>query len=134
MRRAPAAFTLAVAAICALVAGCGDKAKSSGSVTVDAGKPVEVKADEYSFNPATITVRTGGRRGVVPVTFRLKNEGSLPHDISVRQGSAERGGTQAVGGGKTAVSTVALRPGEYVIFCSIGDHEKLGMKGALHVE
>ena len=131
MRRAPLAAAVVLAA---LAAGCGDSSKSGGSTTVDAGKPAEVKADEYSFRPSTITVRGGGGAAPARVTFKLVNQGSLPHDLTVRQGKAERGGTQVAAGGKTAEATVLLKPGDYEIFCSIGDHEQLGMKGKLHVQ
>ena len=118
------------------VAGCGDdNEKSSGSVTVDAGKPVPVEGTEYAFKPGTITVRAAtGSPGNVPVRFELRNEGSLPHDIHVRRGDEELGGSEAIGGGDTASATVELAPGDYEIYCSIGDHAELGMKGGLKVE
>lgn len=130
MRRAPFLIALLLAAF----AGCGDdSSESGGSVTVDAGRPVEVAADEYSFRPASIAVR-GGSGGAAAVVFRLKNDGSLPHDLRVRAGDDDRGGTEAIGGGETAAATVSLTPGDYDVFCSIGDHEKLGMKGKLTVQ
>jgi plastocyanin len=116
-------------------AGCGDdREKSSGSVTLEAGQPVAVEGTEYAFKPGKITIRAAtGRPGAVPVRFELRNEGSLPHDIHVRRGDEEQGGTEAVGGGKTASATVELAPGEYEIYCAIGDHADLGMKGELEV-
>ena len=130
MRRAP----FLIALLAAVLAGCGDdSSESGGSVTVEAGRPVEVAAGEYSFRPATIVVRAaGGARA--DVVFRLKNDGSLPHDIRVRAGDDEPGGTEPIGGGETVEATVPLAPGDYEVFCSIGDHEKLGMKGQLTVE
>lgn len=117
-------------------AGCGDDTdKSSGSVTVDAGQPVPVEGTEYAFKPGTIKVRAAtGAPGKVPVRFELRNEGSLPHDINVRRGDEKLGGSEVVGGGKTASATVELEPGEYEIYCSIGNHADLGMVGDLEVE
>ena len=110
-------------------------AKSSGSATVDAGQAVMVEGDEYSFKPGTITVRRGtGSPGAVPVRFELRNVGSLPHDIHVRRGDEELGGTEAVGAGETARGTVELAPGDYELYCSIGDHADLGMTGDLKIE
>ncbi|HEX8744488.1 MAG TPA: cupredoxin domain-containing protein [Thermoleophilaceae bacterium] len=131
MRRAP----LALIALLLAIAGCGDdNEKSSGSVTVDAGQPVAVEASEYAFKPGTITIRAAtGSSGNAPVRFELRNDGSLPHDVHVRRGDEELGGSEAVGGGKTASATVDLAPGEYEIYCSIGDHAELGMKGKLEV-
>jgi plastocyanin len=36
-------------------------------------------------------------------------------------------------GDKDAGSTVKLATGSYTFFCSVGDHEQLGMKGTLRV-
>jgi len=131
MRRAPLALVLLALA----ASGCGDDTeKSSGSVTVDAGEPVPVEGTEYAFKPGTVTVRAAaGAPGKVPVRFQLRNEGSLPHDIHVRRGDEELGGSEAVGGGESTETTVELEPGRYEIYCSIGDHADLGMKGELKV-
>ncbi len=133
MRRAP----LACLGLLALLAsGCGDdKESSSGSVTLDAGKPVTVEGDEYSFKPGTITIRAAtGAPADAPVRFVLRNVGSLPHDIHVRRGDEELGGSEAVSGGETADASVELAPGDYEIYCSIGDHADLGMTGKLEVK
>ncbi len=130
MRRAlPVLLTLAV-----VISGCGedDGSGSKGEVTTPAGEPIAVRGYEYGFEPGTITVE--GRGGDTQVEFMLDNDGSLPHDLHVRKGDDERGGTEVIGGGETAEAVVELPPGEYEIYCSIGDHADLGMKGELTVE
>ena len=136
MPRAPLASIALALALLPAVAGCGvDTESSSGSATVDAGQPVVVEGDEYSFKPGTITVHAAtGSPGDVPVRFELRNVGSLPHDIHVRRGDEELGGLEAVGGGKTSRGTVKLAPGDYEVYCSIGDHADLGMTGDLKIE
>ena len=128
MRRAlPVLIALAIA-----LAGCGDEGSGSkGSVTVDSGQPVRVKAYEYGFDPGTITVRGGGGG---PIRFELVNNGSLPHDLHVRKGDDEIGGTEAIGDGENTTASVPVPPGEYEFYCSIGDHADLGMTGTLTVE
>ena len=136
MPRAPLASIALALALLLAAAGCGeDTEESTGSATVDAGQPVVVEGDEYSFKPGTITVRAAtGSPGDVPVRFELRNIGSLPHDIHVRRGDEELGGLEAVGGDKTSRGTVKLEPGDYEIYCSIGDHADLGMTGDLKIE
>ena len=130
MRRAPLATALA----CAALTGCGgDSEKSTGSAAVESGVSLDVAADEYSFKPGNITVRRDGGPQAL-FLFRLKNEGSLPHDLRLRHVDDDLGGTAPIGGGESAAERVPLAAGEYEIFCSIGDHEKLGMKGKLKVE
>jgi plastocyanin len=70
----------------------------------------------------------------VAVRLRLKNDGSLPHDLHVREGDRELGGTDAIGEGETTGTTLSIPAGEYEFYCSIGDHAELGMKGTLRVE
>ena len=137
MRRAPLALAPVALALTLVpvAAGCGEETEaSSGSITVAAGQPVVVEGDEYSFKPGTITVRAAGSRGTVPVRFVLRNLGALPHDIHVRRGDEELGGSEAVGADETARATVELAPGDYEIYCSIGDHADLGMTGDLKIE
>ena len=129
MRRAPLATLMLLAAL----AGCGgDDDGSRGTLTVRAGEPVPVKGYEYGFEPGTITVQ--GARGATPVRFELSNDGTLPHDIHVRKGDEELGGTEAIGDGERATASVTLAPGEYELYCSIGDHADLGMTGKLTVK
>ncbi len=118
-------------ALAAALSGCGDEGSDSrGSVTVESGQPVRVKGYEYGFEPGTITVRGGG----APIRFELTNDGTLPHDLHVREGDDELGGTEAIGDGDTASASVTVPAGEYEIYCSIGDHADLGMTGKLTVE
>jgi plastocyanin len=124
---------LALALLGAALTGCGEDTKgSTGSVTLTGRQPVAIEGFEYGFRPGSITFRTGGESA--RVRFDLTNEGSLPHDVHVRRGDESLGGTDAVGGGKKASATVNLAPGDYEVYCSIGDHADLGMKADLKIE
>lgn len=116
------------------LAGCGggDEDGSKGSLTAASGQPVPVKGYEYGFEPGTITVE--GRGAPARVRFTLTNDGDLPHDLHVRRGERELGGTDTISGGDNTERTISLPPGEYEFYCSIGDHADLGMKGTLEVE
>lgn len=118
-------------AVLVLAAGCGgDDTKASGNtVTVDAGAAVTVKAHEYAFDPDRVVVRGPG-----PLTLRLRNDGELAHNIRVRRGGEEIGGTPSFPPGRTESAKLRLRPGKYELLCTVGDHAELGMKGELEVK
>jgi plastocyanin len=118
------------------LAGCGgDDGGGSGgaAVTIAAGKPVEVKATEYEFTPGNIVVESAaGEADMLEIT--LANDGAVAHDLRVRRGDEELGGTAIFGPDQTKSARVTLESGTYEIFCSVGDHESLGMKGKLVVK
>ncbi len=120
--------TLAAGAALAL-AGCGGDAGGGKTVTVGKGKPVVVKADEYEFDPGNIVIKGGGGS----VRIQLTNDGAQAHDLHVQKDGDDLGGTPVFGPGQTQTATVKLEPGTYEFFCSVGDHEQLGMKGTLTV-
>jgi plastocyanin len=113
-----------------LVAGCGgNDHKSTRTTTLEPGGTLMITADEYSFDPGKVVVKGAG-----PLTIRLHNAGSLPHDIRLRRGGHEIGGTPSFPGGRTESARVRLSAGNYQFLCTVGDHAKLGMRGTLEVK
>jgi plastocyanin len=110
--------------------GCGgdDGDEPARSVTVDPRSTVRVTAEEYSFDPGRVVVRGPG-----PLTIRLRNAGDLAHDLRLRRGGGDIGGTPVLAAGETQSGQVTLGQGRYEMFCSIGDHAELGMTGELEV-
>jgi plastocyanin len=122
---------LTLAAVTAVaLAGCGGGGGGGRTVTVGAGKPVVVKADEYKFDPGNITVKASGGA----IRLQLSNDGAQAHDLHVERGGEDLGGTPVFGPGQTKTATVKLAPGKYDFVCTVGDHEQLGMKGTLTVK
>ncbi|MEK6229188.1 MAG: cupredoxin domain-containing protein [Actinomycetota bacterium] len=95
---------------------------------VGAGEPVRVTAREYSFDPGGLVVNGGGR-----LRITLDNRGSLAHNIKVLDDGREIGGTESFPAGGQRSATVNVRPGEYRLVCTVGDHEEQGMDGTLEV-
>jgi plastocyanin len=114
-----------------LAAGCGgdDPQPSGRAVTVDSGGTVTVTAHEYAFDPDRLVVRGAGA-----LTIRLRNDGDLAHDIRVRRGGRDVGGTPSFPPGRTESARLRLRPGRYELLCTVGDHAQLGMRGELEVK
>ena len=123
-----------LAAPCAallLLAGCGGDGNEGGrrTVTTRGGSTLRVTAKEYSFDPARVVVKGAG-----PLTIDLRNAGRLAHNLRLRQGGSEIGGTPTFPGGGTESGRVRLQPGTYQFVCTVGDHAELGMRGELQVK
>jgi plastocyanin len=118
------ALTLSALAL----AACGDDEEQVRTVTTPANSSLRVVANEYSFDPGAIVVRGAGT-----LTIRLRNDGSLAHNLKVRRGAEVIGGTPSFPGGESRSARLNLEHGAYEIVCTVGDHEELGMTGTLTV-
>jgi plastocyanin len=117
-------------AIVACLAGCGgdDDEEQARSVTVNPNSTLRVTGGEYSFDPGRVVVRGAG-----PLTIRLRNDGDLAHNLRIRRGGEDIGGTPTFPGGETQSGRVNLEHGRYEMICTVGDHADLGMTGELQV-
>jgi plastocyanin len=91
---------------------------------------VQVLAREFNFTLS----RNGVRKG--DVTFELANFGADPHNLVVKRlkDGAILDSTGDVLGGSRAELTLKLRPGKYELYCSVANHESLGMQALLKVK
>ena len=124
MRRS--ALTLALLSL--LAAGCGGEDQPGRTVTATANTKLRVAADEYSFDPSTIVLEGEGT-----LTLTLDNTGSLAHNLKLFRGDEEISGTPTLPAGRTESTRLTLEQGSYRMVCTVGDHEELGMTGALRV-
>ncbi len=124
---APVAPALAVAVLLAGCAGAGDP------VTIE-GRTLRVRLTEYQLEPQDVRVRAGRLRLVAV------NRGRLTHNVRLEREDPddrerpgeELGGTRTSQPGDDVSGTIAnLPPGEYRMFCSIANHDDLGMYGTL---
>jgi len=128
--RPPAPLLLLTALV--LAVGCGgddDSGPEGGAVTLKAGSVLEVSAKEYSFDPAAVVLNGAGA-----LRIRLENDGSLAHNLKLKRGGDEVGGTSSLPSGDSGDATVDVRPGRYELICTVGDHAELGMTGELQVK
>ena len=61
-------------------------------------------------------------------TFEVTNTGNMPHDFVVEQGGSDVAATEVLQPGQSATLEVALEPGDYVFYCSVGAHRAAGME------
>jgi plastocyanin len=94
------------------------------------GRAVPIKAElsEWKIQLSQATVAQGA------VSFTVSNTGSIPHALEV-EGQGLEQQTPLIQPGSRATLTLTLTPGEYEIYCPVGEdsHKKLGMSSHLTV-
>jgi plastocyanin len=110
-------------------AGCGsDSEEAATTAPASAGQTIEIGETEFALDPAKVQVDETGA-----VTFRVTNNGSIPHSLEVDgQGVEEE--TETIDPGASAELTVDLsKEGSYELYCPIGNHRDQGMEAELIV-
>jgi plastocyanin len=149
-RRAPAAAVLAIAA--ALLTGCGgdDPEAEAGGTTTSASsaeettesssaagetseseasgtQTIEVSSVDFSFELAEDTLAPG------TYEITLTNEGDATHDLVVERDGEDVAASDQIGPGESSTFEVTLEEGEYVFYCSVGNHRSMGMEVPVQV-
>jgi uncharacterized cupredoxin-like copper-binding protein len=116
------------AAAAVVIGGCGggsDGDTSTAGGTEAAGEKITVVGKEFSYDPATLTLKAGQ-----PFTIVLRNTGSIEHDITVDGAKFKL----TVPGNNTREKALRVeKPGTYQFYCSLPGHKSAGMKGELTV-
>ena len=92
----------------------------------------EVKTGEWYYDPKELTVETST---IVTITLQHMGSTSIPHDIKFELDNGRTEASQKIRGGETNVLgfSAPAEPGEYVFYCSVGNHRSRGMEGKLIV-
>ena len=124
MRNRTRAATALAAAL--LLGACGGGG-SAAEPEADPSRPPDilVKVKEFRFEPADLTIDAGR-----PLVVAVENIGSIPHDLTVKDGGFKA--TVAQGDTLRKTLTVA-KAGTYKLYCSLPGHESAGMRGTLTV-
>jgi uncharacterized cupredoxin-like copper-binding protein len=100
---------------------------TQGTTTTTA-KPAETKVPvsetEFKITLGSTTLKAG------EITFEVKDDGKIPHDLAIK-GTSDK--TKEIPPGSNAELKVTLKPGTYVLYCSIPGHEQAGMKQSITV-
>ena len=96
--------------------------------TTTAAKPSETKVDvsetEFKIAAASTTYKAG------EIAFEVKDDGKIAHDLAIKETGDK---TKEIQPGGTAELKVELKPGKYLLYCSIPGHEAAGMKLSITV-
>jgi plastocyanin len=71
--------------------------------------------DESSFTPGTYEIT-------------LTNEGDATHDLVVERDGEDVAASEQIGPGESSTFEVTLEEGDYVFYCSVGNHRSMGME------
>jgi hypothetical protein len=87
-----------------------------------------VELSEYRVHPTRSPLAAG------PVRLDVTNYGMDDHDLTVSQNGTVLAQTPVVSAQGKATLSVALAAGDYKIYCSLYDHDQLGMHATLRVQ
>jgi uncharacterized cupredoxin-like copper-binding protein len=83
------------------------------------GKTVAVDETEFKITTPTTSFKAG------TITFEAKNVGKISHDLAIK-GTSDK--TSLIQPGGSAKLSVDLKPGKYLLYCTVPGHEAAGMK------
>ncbi len=90
-------------------------------------REITVTANEYSFNPAGISVKAGEK-----IKLTLVNAGSVSHNLTIDELNVK---TKLVSPGKSdTIEFTAEGDSNLVFYCNVGNHRNLGMEGKLEIK
>lgn len=107
---------------------CSGGASSDGAGTSPPpGELVTVTERDFAIELARTSFAPGD------YTFRVTNDGSLPHDLAISGPELPEQVTERLAPGETGQVTVSLREGRYTLWCTVGDHRGRGMETQVEV-
>ena len=146
IRKHPALLALLIAALVAAfaLAACGDDddddettaasettaetTTSEDQASSGGGETIAISESDYKLDPSDPTAKAG------TITFELTNDGQAPHNLEVEGNGVEEELPNDLAPGDSGELSVDLEPGDYTMYCPVGDHREQGMEGTVTVE
>jgi uncharacterized cupredoxin-like copper-binding protein len=129
VRRVAAAGGLALALGLLTACGGSSDAASPSSSTSSSSASAVGQAQTLTVTEVGFDIKL--ESGDLPAgdyTITVRNEGDATHDLVVEQDGQDIAKSDTLGPGDSATFTVTLQPGQYVFYCSIGNHRAMGME------
>jgi plastocyanin len=128
---------LAVIAVAlAALTACGGDDGGESAATTPATAPTAEESATDAAQGQTLTATEGemfielstGELSAGSYTIEVVNDGSATHDFVVERDGDDVAGTDTIAPGSSTTLEVDLEPGEYVFYCSVGNHRAMGME------
>ena len=108
-------------------------AETSASASESSGDSAEAEAitateQDFSISLSEDNLKAGS------YTITVVNNGSATHDLAVEEDGTTKAASDKVSPGGKTTFTVDLDAGEYVFYCSIGNHRAMGMEKTVQVQ
>jgi plastocyanin len=112
-----------LAALALALPGCGDQPTTQTAV----GDLMTLFEHDFYFDPQVVHAEPER------ITFQVVNRGRLPHNFRIEKNGREVGRLSALKPGEAGRLEIRLTRGDYRYFCSVGNHEELGLYGTVVV-
>jgi uncharacterized cupredoxin-like copper-binding protein len=93
---------------------------TTATTAAPAAQTVTASETEFKIALSPSSVHAG------KVTFEVKNDGKIPHDLVV-EGNGVKAKTPLLDPGESKTLEVDLKPGTYDVYCSVPGHKEAGM-------
>lgn len=92
-----------------------------------AAREVMVDGTEYKFTPNMLSVKSGEK-----IKLAFTNKGKLPHNVTIDGLGVV---TKTIGAGQSDIIEFTVsKTGNFKMYCSVGNHEALGMRGEVKAD
>ena len=121
-----------VGLVALMLAGCPPRTASQNGDQRVAGSEeqattVQVSLTEFAIGMNPASVPAGN------VIFNVKNDGDVRHSFEVEGQGIEEETPVLQPGTSTTLRVNNMKPGEYEVYCPVGNHEERGMRGSFRV-
>jgi plastocyanin len=99
---------------------------SAGSTEAEA-EALKATENDFSISLDEDHVKPGS------YTITVVNDGNATHDLAVEEDGTTKATSDSISPGESTTMTVDLDAGEYVFYCSIGNHRAMGMELTVQV-
>jgi uncharacterized cupredoxin-like copper-binding protein len=129
--RRPARALLALTVALAFLTACGGGSGNTepGSTAGSGGTGAAAATETITATEADFSISLD-EDSLAPGTYAIEvvNDGDATHDLVVERDGEDVAASDSIAPGESTTLTVELEAGDYVFYCSIGNHREMGME------